>query len=165
MTAKEEGSKTQGRGVKFARYVIDRVKSDMAFGARLRRADNPATEFQAWEYLIRWCDIEKPWERLPFILIAAALARAKRNSDGNLGLGRSIAGCYDEGRDSEPAKARLRRLLACDSVEEACRVLRPILSLIQSKGKPLCYGGLLDELLWFSNFGERQKTRWATEGS
>lgn len=149
----------KSKGEAFADYVIKRIGEDKAFGAALRRADNAATEYQAWEYLIGWCDIEKPWERLPFSTIAAALARARPAKDGFLGIGQAIAACYEAGRDSDPAKARLRRLLACDSIEEACRVLRSMLSLIQSKGKPLCYGKLLDELLWF---GEKQKLRWAS---
>jgi CRISPR system Cascade subunit CasB len=148
------------KGEAFAEYVISRLREDNAFGAMLRRADNPATEYHAWEHLVRWCDIERPWERLPFAVIAAALARAKPTKDGYLGIGYSIAACYDDGQNSESAKAKLRRLLACDSVEEACRILRPILSLIQSKGKPLCYGELLSELL---RFGERQKIRWVTD--
>ena len=122
------------KGVAFADYVIGRLKKDNAFGAILRRSDNPATEYQAWEHLVRWCDIQKPWERLPFAVIAAALARAKPEKDGRLGLGRSIAQCYEDGRDSDAAKAKLRRLLACGTPEEACRFLRSLSRLIQSRG-------------------------------
>jgi CRISPR system Cascade subunit CasB len=148
------------RGEAFADYVIGRLNEDNAFGAMLRRADNPATEYQAWEYLIHWCDIDKLWERLPFALIAAALARAKPRKDGSLGIGRSISQCYEDGRNSDAAKAKLRRLLACSNAEEACRIVRPLLSLIQSRGVFIHYGGLLDQLLWF---GEKQKLRWASD--
>ena len=44
-----------------------------------------------------------------------------------------LAAC-DEAKDSDQAKAKLRRLLACDSAEEACRILRPLFSLINSRG-------------------------------
>ena len=148
------------RAEAFADYVIGRLKEDNAFGAMLRRADNPATEYQAWEYLVHWCDIDKLWERLPFAFIAAALARAKPAKDGHLGIGRSISQCYEDGRNSDAAKAKLRRLLACSNTEEACRIVRPLLSLIQSRGVSIHYGGLLDELLWF---GEKQKLRWASD--
>lgn len=148
------------KGQAFADYVIGRLSKDRAFGATLRKADNPATEYQAWEHLIGWCNIEKPWERLPFTVVASALARAQPAKDGHLGLGRGIAKCYEDGHNSDAAKAKLRRVLACNTTDEVCRILRQILRLIQSRGVPLCYGGLLDELLWFS---ERQKLRWAAE--
>ena len=150
------------KGELFTAYVIKKIKTDNAFGAALRRADNPDTEYQAWEYLVPWCNIEKPWERLPFVVVAASLARAKPEKDGTLGIGKCIAACYEDGQKSDAAKAKLRRLLACNSIEETCRVLRSALSLIQSRGIPLGYGALLDQLLWFGS-GERQKLRWASD--
>lgn len=151
------------RAQKFTTYTIEKIKIDNAFGAALRRADNPDTEYQAWEYLVQWCDIEKPWKRIPFAVIGAALARAKPEKEGTLGLGKCIAACYEDGRESDAAKARLRRLLGCHSVLEACRVLRPILSLVQSRGAQLNYGKLLEQLLrWYDN-GERQKISWASD--
>ena len=48
---------TKGRS--FVRYVLGRLDQDPAFGAALRRADNPATEYQSWEYLAPWCDLER----------------------------------------------------------------------------------------------------------
>lgn len=156
----ETESSREQKGEKFADFVIKKLQDDNAFGAALRRADNLATEYQSWEYLVRWCDLDKPWERLPFIVIAAALARAKPNKDGSLNLGKCIALCYEDGNQSDAAKTRLRRILACDNIEEICRVLRTTLRLIQSRGVSINYGGLLNELLWFN---ERHKIRWATD--
>ncbi|MDY0145222.1 MAG: type I-E CRISPR-associated protein Cse2/CasB, partial [Kiritimatiellia bacterium] len=53
------------RGHSFVEYVLQRMEDDTGFGAALRRADNPATDYQAWEHLARWCDLDKAWERLP----------------------------------------------------------------------------------------------------
>ena len=142
-------------------FVLSRLSLDTAFGAALRRADNPSTEYQAWEYLAGWCDLEKEWERRPFAVVASALARAKPMSDGHMGLGRAIATCFEEGKESNSAKAKLRRVLACGTVVEVCAILRPILSLIESRNVPLNYGELLDDLLWFK--AERTKIRWATD--
>lgn len=150
------------REKEFANFVIARVETDKAFGAALRRADNPDTEYQAWEYLSRWCEIEKDWERQPYALIAAALARAKPAADGHLGIGRALAGCYDDGNNADSAKGKLRRLLACDNCEEACAVLRPLLSLIGSKNVRLNYGQLLADLVYFGD-GERKKLKWAAD--
>ncbi|MBS3985963.1 MAG: type I-E CRISPR-associated protein Cse2/CasB [Selenomonadales bacterium] len=142
----------------FVDYVLGRMEDDSAFGAALRRADNPATEYQAWEYLAAWCNIEREVERRPYATIASAIARAKPAGDGSLGIGEAIAACYKEGNASDSAKSKLRRLLACDSTEEACVVLRPLLSLISSHGVRLGYGKLLNEL---THFGDKVKARWA----
>ena len=152
----------KGREQAFIEYVLARMKNDNAFGAALRRADNPATEYQSWEYLAGWCDIDKAWERRPYATIASAIARAEPAADGSLGIGKAIAECYkdDGGNQSESAKSKLRRLLACDSTEEACVILRPLLSLISSHGAHVGYGKLLNELLYF---GEKTKEKWAVD--
>ncbi|MGR3221420.1 MAG: type I-E CRISPR-associated protein Cse2/CasB [Candidatus Anammoxibacter sp.] len=150
----------KGREHAFIEYVLGRMKNDNAFGAALRRADNPATEYQSWEYLTDWCDLEKAWERRPFATIASAIAHVKPVADGSLGIGKAITACYEDGNKSDAAKSKLRRLLACDSIEEACVVLRPLLNLIASRGARLSYGQLLNELLWF---GDRIKVKWAVD--
>ncbi len=152
----------KGRGQSFMEFVLARMKKDNAFGAALRRADNPATEYQSWEYLAAWCDIDKDWERQPFAAVAAAIARAEPASDGFLGIGKAIAECYEDRNKSDSAKSKLRRLLACDSAAEACVILRPLLSLIASHGVRLCYGQLLNELIYFGD-GEKIKATWAVD--
>ena len=62
---------------KFIDYVLERIGLDTGFGAALRRADNPATEYLSWEHIAQWCDLDKDWERLPFTVIGASLANAK----------------------------------------------------------------------------------------
>lgn len=158
----DAGTFKKTRGTSFVEFVLNRMKQDCAFGAALRRADNPATESQSWEYLAEWCDLDKEWDRRPLATVAAAVARAKPVHDGHLGIGKAIARCYDDGNSSDQARAKLRRLLACDSTVEACAILRPLLSLISSRGAPLCYGRLLNELLYFGD-GEKAKVQWAVD--
>ncbi|MGR3219477.1 MAG: type I-E CRISPR-associated protein Cse2/CasB, partial [Candidatus Anammoxibacter sp.] len=81
----------KGREHAFIEYVLGRMKNDNAFGAALRRADNPATEYQSWEYLAGWCDLAKAMERRPYATIASAIAHAKPVADGSLGIGKAIA--------------------------------------------------------------------------
>ncbi len=150
------------RGEMFVDFVISRIQTDNAFRAALTRADNPATEYQSWEYLAKWCDLDKDWERRPVATIAAAIAGSKPKRDGDLGIGKAIAACYDDGNKSDQAKAKLRRLLACNSVSEVCRILRPLLRLIASKGKFLSYGRLLNDLMYFGD-GEEKRTQWAVD--
>jgi len=152
----------KSRGQSFVEYVLARMKNDTGFGAALRHADNPATEYQAWEYLAPWCDLDKAWERHPFATIASAITTAKPVNDGSLGIGRAIAGCYDDGNKSDSAKQKLRRLLACDSIDEACLILRPLLRLIAAHDVRLNYGQLLNDLLYFGN-GEKTKVKWAVD--
>ena len=60
---------------------------------------------------------------------------------------------------------RLRRLLACDSPEEACRIVRSMLPLIADKAaKPLNFTRLLNELLRFGgSASEEIKIGWAKD--
>jgi CRISPR system Cascade subunit CasB len=161
----EEGHK-KSREQWFVEAVIERCKNDKGLAARLRRADNPATEYQSWELLgSLGIDLENPFERLPFVTVSSAIAKSKAESNGVMTLGRAIAACYEDGRDSHQAKARLRRLLACTELAEVCRILRPVLTLINSKvGQPLDYARLLRQLRFFTyESGQRTKAQWAQE--
>lgn len=161
-----QATQEKSREQRFVETVIERCQKDKGMAARLRRADNPATEYQSWE-LLSWfgVDLEKDYERLPFTTIAAGIAKSKSEHNGSLTLGKAIAACYDDGRESSQAKARLRRLLACDELGEVCRVLRPVLTLIDARvGQPLDYVRLLRQLRFFTfESGQRTKTQWAQE--
>lgn len=161
-----QAEQKKSRDQRFVETVIERCQKDKGMAARLRRADNPALEYQSWE-LLGWfgVDLEKDYERLPFVTIAAAIAKSKSERNGSLTLGRAIAACYEDGRDSSQAKVRLRRLLACDELAEVCRILRPVLTLIDNKvGQSLNYVRLLHQLRFFTyESGQRVKTQWAQE--
>jgi CRISPR system Cascade subunit CasB len=152
--------KKTSKGNAFAAFVLTRLAQDTAFGAALRRADNPATEYQSWEYLAAWCDLDDTPRRTCFATVAAGLARAKVSTDGSSSVGSVITRCYKDGNQDDSAKRRLRRLLACDSSTEACLWLRPLLRLAESRGVHVNFGRLLDDLLYF---GPKVKERWAMD--
>ena len=151
------------KGRKFIGYICGIISSNTAKAAALKRADNPALEYQSWEILNHFgIDLTHQQERLIFSLIAAALAKAKIKQDGSLGIGAAIANCYENKSKSDQASSKLRRLIGCDSIEELCSVLRPLFQLVSSKtGNTLNYGKLLDELLQFQVNPSKVKTDWA----
>ena len=161
---KERANQTD-REQRFVEVVIDRCKIDKGLAARLRRADNPATEYQSWDLLgALGIDLEKDYQRLPFVTVAATIAKSKAERNGGLVLGQAIAASYEDGNQSDQAKGRLRRLLACDDLAEVCRILRPILTLIESRvGQSLDFVRLLKQLRRFHFNGHRVKTQWAQE--
>lgn len=167
--AKKIDQKPANKASRFVEGVISRCAQDKGLAARLRRADTPNTEYQSWELLAAFnIDLEKDYERLPYAAVSAAIAKGKTTVNGRLRLGQAIASCYMGNvvkcKDSAPAKVRLRRLLACDDTAEACRILRPLFSLISSKIKqPLDYSRLLNQLLSFNWHSERIKAEWAQE--
>jgi CRISPR system Cascade subunit CasB len=165
MSTEEQGVAAPSRDQRFVEAILQRCAKDKGQAARLRRADNPATEYQSWEVLgALGIDLERDYQRLPFVTVAAAIAKSKATTNGKLSLGRAIAGCYEDGRESSQAKARLRRLLACDELAEACRILRPILTLIDSKtGQPLDFVRLLRQLRNFPFHTQSIKAQWAQE--
>lgn len=153
------------KGAAFVSYVIERCQVDNGFRAALKRADNPATEYQSWEILAGF-HVNLEWEnqRLPYATIAAAVARSYIQNNGSTPIGQAIAICYQDGNKSDQAKAKLRRLLACDTTPEACRILRPLLTLIASRnGVTLDYASLLEDMLRFhSDISQTHiKARWA----
>jgi len=162
-----ETSKQPSRSEKFVAYIFARCEKDKGISARLRRAGNPDTEYQSWELLANWgVDLERHDERLPYATISSAIAVADAKQNGSLKLGQAIALCYEDGRESDAAKAKLRRLLACSDVSEVCRVLRPLLSLINSRVPgALDYARLLSQLLRFRYVDGRESVRaqWAQE--
>lgn len=150
---------------RFVSGVIQQCQKDKGLAARLRRADNPATEYQSWELLAAYgIDLEREHQRLPFVTVAAVIAKAKPERNGALRLGRALAACYEDGHESTQAKTRLRRLLACDDLPELCRILRPLFSLIDSKaGQKLDYTRLLKQLRRFPFNAQQVKAQWAQE--
>lgn len=164
-----EKTEKKNRPEAFVSFVIKCIEKDKGITAALRRADNPATEYQSWEYLAAFnIALDDPSERLPYTTIAAAMARAKTEVNGSKKIGKLLASCYEDGANSNQAKIKLRRLLACDSVEEACRILRSLLSLIQSRSKishDLNFVQLLKDLLNFRWDHSRQKVKsqWAQD--
>lgn len=157
--------KKASKSESFVIRTIDLCQKNKGLAAGLKRADNPATEYQCWEHLAAFnIDLEKDYQRLPYATIAAAIAKAKVEHNGSMGIGRGIALCYEEGNNSDQAKAKLRRLLACESIEEVCRILRPLLSLVDSKvNLRLNYAHLLSDLLKFHFDNQRVKVRWAQD--
>lgn len=155
----------RSKSLAFVDYIINRCQADNGIRAALKRADNPATEYQSWEVLAGFqINLEHENQRFPYATIAAAIARTKVDKNGTVKIGQAIARCYEDGNASDQAKAKLRRLLACDSVPEACRILRPLLGLIESRSNiMLDYASLLDDLLWFGHDDSqlRIKARWA----
>lgn len=158
-------SSSVSREAGFVTQVIHRIQQDKGLSARLRRADNPATEYQSWEFLASFgIDLEQDYQRLPFVTVAAAIAKTKPERNGTLRLGQAIAACYADGQSNHQANAKLRRLLACDDVPEVCRILRPILALIASRGsQSLDYIRLLQQLRRFFFDPQKIKTQWAQE--
>ena len=144
--------------------VFARCKNDKGFAATLKRADNSDTAYQAWEILATYgVPLDKDFKRLPYALVLAAVARSSNNQDGKLGLGAALANAYqdDGGRDSDAAKAKLRRILSCDNVVEVCQVLRPILQLICSRGVGISFERLLKDLIYFNS--EKTLASWAQD--
>jgi len=149
----------------FVNSVITRIANDKACRAAFHRADNPAMEYQSWEYLADYSFIDLTAKsRLAFATIASAIAKAGPIENGSSGIGRLIASCYKKDNNDDQAKAKLRRLLVCETLEDVCRILRSIFSLIRAKSSlHLDFANLLKDLLIFENNSLTTKARWAQD--
>lgn len=164
-------SNDNSREARFVNYLLSECLQNKGFAANMRRADNPNTETYSWDILIKFgVNIEKDYERLPYGLIAAAIANSKQDSNGSLLFAQAIGQVYPDGNQNDQAKMRLRRVLACTSTAELCHILRPLLSLVQSRlssqsphPEKLDFITLLKDLLYFTNSNTRIKERWAIQ--
>lgn len=151
----------------FINSVFKRMKNDTAFCAAFKRADNPDLEYQCWEYLadlhIPKMELDKDYIRLPYVTVFSAMAKSNQTNDGSFGLGRALFLAYDGDSESQPARMRLRRLISCDSTEEVCAVLRPILQFIISKEVHISFEKLLADLKLFNLAKERITSKWAQQ--
>ena len=155
----ESNSEVVSPPAAFVARSIARVKTDSACRAALRRADNPVTDSYAWEYLLPFCRLEIPAERFAYGLVGAAIARAMPEKDGVQDVGTALRNCCPGGSEDEQKTelARLRRLLACDSVPELVAILRRVVRYLQSKGAPRSYRQLLTDVLYWN---DTTRIRW-----
>ncbi len=156
---------------RFVDYICHKCKESKQISAALRKADLDVGASQAWPVLVSFnVDITKPYEYLPYAVVAASIARAKEYENGKLSLGEAIALAYPdmpkklEDLEKSPAYARLSRLIACTDTKEIVMCLRPVLSLIQSRvtSENLNYVSLLSDLINFHDDQDRVKKSWAS---
>lgn len=165
------------RPEKFVNFVMNEfcLKENKAALAALKCADNPKKQGKSVHYLAPfYMDFDNQNEYQPYATIAAAIAKADAKQNGHVGIGRAIARCYETVTTSDnkkevgpQAKTKIRRLLACDSTEEACRTLRPLFSLIEANGlaKTIDYISLLRDLDGFHIDWRREQIKqyWARD--
>lgn len=160
-----DNQNTVSRDEAFVKAFFTGCTKDKGFAARMRRADNPATEYQSWDFLARFgVQLDNPSQRLPYIAVVSAMARAKATQNGTLSFGKAVAACYSDGNQSDQAIAKLRRVLACSELPELCRVLRPVLTLINSRvNQPIDFVHFLQQLRRFGFDEHTVKSQWAQE--
>lgn len=159
------------RSVKYVNFVISRAsdENDTGFAAKLKRAESESTEYQCWEILSQWTNLENQTERKAFGLIGASIAHQLPEADGEISIGKALRRTDSESNSESITKssaaARLRRLISCSSSAELIQVLRPTLNLIASKNIVPCYARLLDEILKFDFDNSRTPicARWAQD--
>lgn len=144
------------RPAAFVATMIARVKTDTGCRAALRRADNPATESYAWEYLVSYCRLDNDRERKVFAVVGAALARAVPDADGRLDLGAALRKIAPGEDEKKTELGRLRRLIACDR-NEILNIVPGVVRYLESKGAAISYERLLNDLIYWE---EAVKIRW-----
>ena len=154
----------------FVDYVLERKSDSKGFAAKLKRADNENTEYQSWDILSRWVDLENSLQRKAFCFIAASVARSEYSQDGSYSLGGALKQVFlQDGGEGEIEKSsvalRMRRVLACRDTNELIEILGPVLRFVESKGINYARKSLLNEILWFNNDSSRERTRthWAQD--
>jgi len=154
---------------RFVGAVISKCETDTGTAAKLRRAIRPSQEHQAWDFLVRFgVDLEDDYARIPALTVAAAIAGSRTmrgaKKNGEMKLGKALAKSFDDGANCKGAIARLRRLVACDTLAEVSTNLRYLLPLIDSRcDQRLDYVRLMHQLHDFPSNPQQIKRQWAME--
>lgn len=101
--------------------------------------------------------------RKAFAFVAATMAKQKAESNGSLRLGKALSKSYPNENEDEQAIFKLHRLIKCDSMDELCLILRPLLQLIHSRGHQLDYAKLLNDLSYFNKDSAKVGKHWAQQ--
>lgn len=156
----EEAKKRTKTSEAFFSYVVEKMSWDKQFISIMRNADTPDANTEAWKYLIRWCHSEDDSHIEILTLITASICRTGLTSDGKSRLGSAINRID---LSSHKDSAKLKKLLACDNVSEVCKNLRPILKSVERHNIRLSYITLMDQLLYFNRYPDKQKKSWAID--
>ncbi len=160
------------KSINFVNYIsrLIHTDKDKGFRAKMRKADNENIEYQSWDILSRWVDLEWDANRRAFALIGASVARSSFSEDGNLSIGSALRNIHLRTKDvgdlgTSSSAQRLRRILACHEKVELIDILRPVLRLLESSEINISRARLLDEILWFDHEERRDRirVRWAQD--
>ncbi len=148
----------------FVDYIFARCKSDKAFRADLRRADNPAYEWKIWPIIMKYTgSLDSDDTRRIFALVGSAIGKSNQETDGNVGIGKAFRIVSGGSQDEFPL--RFMRILSSEDVADVLAVLRPTFSYFDSEGVHLDFKRILSELLRFrfDSARTRVKAGWAAD--
>lgn len=162
-------------GNDFCKVFVDAIcafcKKSKGDAAKLRRADIPSQSQYSWPVLARF-GVLKDERKIPaYELVAASIAKSDDYVSGSLTLGKALQKTLGitslQDLDDNQKDSRVRRLFACSDLDEAVKVLRPVLELVRSKvSEPLDFSQLLEDLLAFCGPDwktEKVKRKWASD--
>ncbi len=164
-----ESIKKKSSADNFVEFVFRQKKEDKGFRADFRHAQSPAQASRAWPYIVPFADIQREIVRTAYVLIGASICWEDAEFNGKCGIGTALRKAWsDQERDlddpASPAVVRLRKLVASTDALGLCLQLRPLLSLIRSKGiHDLDYARLLKDILYFDRDPDAVKARWISE--
>lgn len=149
-----------------ARRLVESLKQrreDRGFMADLRRGFNADTEHRAWPHVAPWCDLTNDRQRAIHTTVMAGFASHPEHAeDGNLGVTLRRIAIGDGGESGlQSFEARFRRLLTCDTAEEAARQAGYVIRAAAAKGVPVDYVALFKDLTYWGGPDNRVKLRWA----
>lgn len=132
--------------------AIERCQKDTFFKASLKKLSSNVSKMDGWWALSDLgVNLADSKEVEVTSLVFSSIARNNVDKDGVLPIGKAILFAYANDSDLVKGKkrgsARFRRLLSCKNEADFVNILRPLISLIDSRSVSLDYSGLLLDLL------------------
>ena len=147
----------------FVNHLIQAFKNDKGFKADMKAAYPTTTSLKVYDYLYKWCDMDKEYLSLPYLFIAADMAKTNPKENGKLPLGTAFRIAYTDNGEfrKETALPKMQMLLTCRDLKSLLIELEWVLELISSRHIVVDYVLLLTELKRFKFSQEKIKKEWA----
>ena len=144
----------------FVSYVMQKISWDKDFCRKLKLADTQQFHYFSDELLSSWFFSEDNSHKAIFSTIAASMIRTNTKTMGAMAFAKAFSKIDNK---KHYTQSQLKILLQSSDVIQCCSVIRKMLREIESHKFRINYIKLLDQLLFFDSYPERQKIIWAKD--
>ena len=141
-------------------YILNKISWDKDFANKIKLCDMIQYDMYADELLGPWFHSEDDSHKYIFSTIASSVIRSNTKVNGKI---RFMTAFGKIDKNQHYSESQLKILLQSSNVIEVCKVMRNMLRQIEAGKFHIDYERLLDQLIFFNTYPDRQKISWAKD--